>query len=114
MTETSLSINTLRGLLLHQANMSTNTSQNMTVCSGFRANKINWSLLDQTSKKNFGPAPLQSPSLLVFWDTLVSTRVATFMEKSWNFWKSEIFWNFWKSHGILTKIAKGHGKVMEF
>ncbi len=23
-------------------------------------------------------------------------------------------WNFWKSHGILTKIGKGHGKVMEF
>ncbi len=33
------------------------------------------------------------------------------MEESWNF---EIFWNFWKSHVILTKIAKGHGKVMEF
>ena len=36
------------------------------------------------------------------------------MEKSWNFWDFENFWNFWKSHEILTKIAKGHGKVMEF
>ncbi len=41
-------------------------------------------------------------------------RVATVMEKSWNFWNFEIFWNFWKSHGIWTKIANGHGKVMEF
>ncbi len=41
-------------------------------------------------------------------------RVAMVMEKSWNFWNFEIFWNFWKSHGILTKIAKGPGKVMEF
>ena len=24
-------------------------------------------------------------------------RVATVMEKSWNFWNFEIFWNFWKS-----------------
>ncbi len=38
-------------------------------------------------------------------------RVATVMEKSWNF---EIFWNFWNGHGILTKIGKGHGKVMAF
>ncbi len=38
-------------------------------------------------------------------------RVATVMEKSWNF---EIFWNFWKSHGISPKIDEGHGKVMEF
>ncbi len=41
-------------------------------------------------------------------------RVATVMEKSWNSWNFEIFWNFWKSHGILTNIVKGHGKVMEF
>ena len=29
--------------------------------------------------------------------------------KSWNFWNFEIFCIFWKSHGILTKIVKGHG-----
>ena len=32
-------------------------------------------------------------------------KVIEFLEKSWNFWKS---------HGILTNIAKGPGKVMEF
>ncbi len=42
------------------------------------------------------------------------SRVATVMEKSWNFWNFEIFWNFWKSHGILTKNGQGHGKVIEF
>ncbi len=41
-------------------------------------------------------------------------RVATVMEKSWNFWNFEIFWNFWKSHGISPKTDEGHGKVMEF
>ncbi len=41
-------------------------------------------------------------------------RVATVVEKSWNFWNFEIFLNFWKSHGISPKIDKGHGKVMEF
>ncbi len=44
----------------------------------------------------------------------IRIRVATVMEKSWNFWNFEIFWNFWKSHGILTNIAKGPGIVMEF
>ncbi len=50
---------------------------------------------------------------LGFW-VIIGVRVATVMEKSWNFWNFEIFWNFWKCHGILTKIAKGHGTVMEF
>ena len=38
-------------------------------------------------------------------------RVATVMEKLWNF---EIFWTFWKSHGIWTNIWKGHGKAWNF
>ncbi len=35
-------------------------------------------------------------------------RVATVVEKSWNFWNFEIFW---KCCGILSKIGKGNGKV---
>ncbi len=50
--------------------------------------------------------------LIIVTDIII--RVATVMEKSWNFWNFEIFWTFWKSHGISPKIDEGHGKVMEF
>ncbi len=30
----------------------------------------------------------------------ILNRVATVMEKSWNFWNFKDFWKFWKSHGI--------------
>ncbi len=33
-------------------------------------------------------------------EIIYCNRVATVMEKSWNFWNFKIFWNFWKSHGI--------------
>ncbi len=46
-----------------------------------------------------------------FYRVFMDRRVATVMKISWNSWN---FKNFWKSHGILTKIGKGHGKVMEF
>ncbi len=53
------------------------------------------------------PAPLLGRIRCYGW----YIRIATVMEKSWNFGNFEIFW---KSHGILTKNGHSHGNVMEF
>ncbi len=46
----------------------------------------------------------QTPPSFSWYDTNCY-RVAPVMEKSWNFWKFEIFWNIWKSHGNFYQYS---------
>ncbi len=94
----------------------------MGICLSVLSRLKHLNLFDRIPKLIEALGPLQmdagepSPATIILFRPKIifrsgQYRVATVMEKSWNF---EIFWNFWKSHGISPKIDEGHGKVMEF